>query len=201
MKPKFLFLTLCLVSLLFKTQAQLTNDLNKLLPVDLVDSRSEIFRSVTGMDFMVRIFLTEGIKNIDACSNSDYGKLSIEIDSYDPNTELGKSQIDMIKMMKADEQQKQVFLGKGPYTDLAGGALVLQSKSAECINTISGATGRTEYSTNAKFFIYTGSTLVKISFSGKVKSETVTNFISNAAEQIKKFNFGVYKNVTANEKN
>ena len=36
---------------------------------------------------------------------------------------------------------------------------------------------------------------------GKVKSETVTNFISNAAEQIKKFNFGVYKNVTANEKN
>lgn len=117
------------------------------------------------------------------------------------STELGKSQIDMIKMMKADDQQKQAFLGKGSYDDFAGGALVIQSKSAECINTISGATGRTEYYTNAKFFIYTGSALAKISYTGKVKSETVTNFISNAAGQIKKFNFGVYKNVTANEKN
>ena len=82
--------------------------------------------------------------------------------------------------------KRRHFLGKGPYNDLAGGSLVIQGKSAECINTISGPTGRTEYSTNAKFFIYTGSALAKISFTGKVKSETVTNFISNAAEQIKK---------------
>ena len=106
----------------------------------------------------------------------------------------------MIKMLKADEQQKQSFLGKGPYNDLAGGSVVIQTKSAECVNTISGATGRTEHYTNAKFFIYTGSALVKINFNGKVKSETVTNFIANAAGQIKKFNFGVYKNITANEK-
>jgi hypothetical protein len=200
MRQKFLIIALFLVSLQFASQAQLTNDLNKLLPVDLVDSRSNIFRSVTGMDFMVRIFLTEGIKNIDGCSDAEYGKLSIEIDWYDNNTELGKSQIDMIKMMKADEQQKQNFLGNGPYNDLAGGSLVIHSKSSECINTISGATGRTEYYTDAKFFIYTGSALVKISFTGKVKSETVNNFISNAVGRIMNFNFMVYKNVTANEK-
>lgn len=83
MKQKFLILAIFLFSLHVESQAQLTNDLNKLLPVDLTDSRSGIFRSVTGMDFMVRIFLTEGIKNIDACSDAEFGKLSIEIDWYD----------------------------------------------------------------------------------------------------------------------
>lgn len=201
MKQRFLILTLCLLSLLIECQAQLTNDLNKILPVDLADSRSNIFRSVTGMDFMVRIFLTEGIKNVNACSDAEYGKLSVEIDWYDYNSELGKSQIDMIKMLKADDQQKQSFLGSGPYLDLAGGSLVIESKSSECVNTISGPTGQTEYYTNAKFFMYKSSALVKISYSGKVKSETVTNFISNAASQIANFNFAVYKSVTVNEKN
>ena len=114
MKQKFLILTLSLLSLHFESQAQLTNDLNKLLPVELADSRSNIIRSVTGMDFMVRIFLTEGIKNIDACSDAEFGKFSIEIDWYDISTELGKSQIDMIKMMKADDQQKEAFFREGP---------------------------------------------------------------------------------------
>ena len=63
MKSKCLILALCLVSFYFESQAQLTNDLNKLLPVDLADSRSNIVRSVTGMDFMIKIFITEGIRN------------------------------------------------------------------------------------------------------------------------------------------
>ena len=200
MKRKLFILTFCLAAVLFNTQAQVTNSLNKILPADLVDSRSGIFRTVSGMDFMVRVNLIEGIKDVDACYDSDYGKLIIEILWYDINTELGKGQIEMIKMLKADEQQKADFLGKGPYKDLAGGSLVIESRSAECINSISGSTGRTEYSTNAKYFIYTGSALVKMSYSGKVKSETVTNFISNAADQIKNFDFTVYKNINASEK-
>jgi hypothetical protein len=200
MNHRLLTLTFCFALLLSVSQAQLTNDLNSILPVDLADDRGKIFRSVTGMDFMVRIFLTEGIKNVDACSDADYGKLSVEIDWYDKNSELGKSQIEMIAMMKADEQQKADFLGKGPYEDLNGGSLVIESRTAECINTISGATGKTEHSTSAKFFIYSDGALVKISYGGKVKSETVKGFISAAAAKIKGFDFAKYKNVTATEK-
>jgi hypothetical protein len=200
MNHRSLTLTFCLALLLLVSQAQLTNDLNSILPVDLADDRGKITRSVMGMDFMVRIFLAEGIKNVDACSGADYGKLTVEIDWYDKNSELGKSQIDMIAMLKADEQQKADFLGKGPYEDLNGGSLVIESTTAECINTISGATGKMEHHTSAKFFIYSDGALVKISYDGKVKSETVKGFISAAAAEIKDFDFARYKNVTATEK-
>ncbi len=200
MKRKLFFLTVCMIFNLVQIQAQITNSLNKLLPVDLVDSRKGIFRSVTGMDFMVRIFLIEGIKNLDACSDADYGKFDIEIMWYDINTELGKSQIDMIKLIKADDQQKKDYLGIGPYKELVGGSLVLETKSAACINSITGATGKTEYTTKAKYFLYTGAAIVKISYNGKINPETAKNIIANAANQINGFNFAVFKNTTADEK-
>jgi len=180
--------------------AQLTNGLDKILPVDMVDSRGGITRSVAGMDFMVRIFITEAIKNIDACSDADYGHLSVEIMWYDKNTELGDSQIEMIGMMEIDKQQKEDFLGKGTYKDLAGGSLVIETASKECINEITGPTGKIQHSTDAKYFSYTGSAIVKIGYAGKVKAETATNIITKVAGEIKKFDFSIYKNVTADEK-
>lgn len=199
MKRNILVLVLCFFATSYRTQAQVTNGLNSILPVELVDPRGDITRSVMGMDFMVRILLYEDIINADACSDADYGRLSVEIMWYDSTTELGKTQIDMIALLQAAEQQKIDFLGKGNYTDLAGGSMVLESNSAPCINTISGETGETEHKSSARFFMYTGAALVKISFQGKLHPATVTDLIAKSAKAIDQFDFSVYKNVVADE--
>jgi hypothetical protein len=193
----FLF-TWCFIGAVF-TQAQVTAGFNSMLPTSLVDPRGDITRSVMGMDFMVRVLLYEDVKNLDACSDADYGRLSIEIMWYDEQTELGKSQIDMIALLNAAEQQKVDFLGQGNYTELAGGSMVLETSSAPCVNTISGETGQIQHATNAKFFMYNGAALVKIAYSGKLKSGTVTEFIAAASNEINKFDFAAYKNVVADE--
>jgi len=69
MRQKLLILALFLVSLQFASQAQLTNDLNRLLPVDLADSRSKIFRSVTN-------FITNAAEQIKKFNFAVYKKVT-----------------------------------------------------------------------------------------------------------------------------
>jgi len=69
MIQKFCILALCLVSLHVESQTQLTSDLNRLLPVDLADSRSKIFRSVTN-------FITNAAEQIKKFNFAVYKKVT-----------------------------------------------------------------------------------------------------------------------------
>lgn len=185
-------------------KAQVTKALNSLVPTDLVDKRSSIFKAVSGIGSSVNINMGAGLKYVDACSDSDFGNLKIDITWHNANDETGKVMLQMMEQMNVAEQDKETFLkgDKGAKRqDFAGGSLEILSSNKPCVNEISGPTGKTQYSTEAKYFSFKNNTVLKITLNNKMKPETAKNVISKIADDVAKFDFSVYSNTVASETN
>jgi hypothetical protein len=195
----FLFIVFC-----YNSKAQVTKALNQLIPMDLVDERSETYKTVMGIGSGVNISIVAGIKYIDACSNADFGNLKVEITWHNANDETGKYMLQMMKEMNVAEQDKKNFLNTGSagkIEDFSGGTLKIYSDNKACVNEITGSTGKVEHSTEARYFSFKGSTILKITFLNKIKPETAKNIISKIADDVAKFDFSVYSNTIVDERN
>jgi hypothetical protein len=204
MKIKTIFTLLLVVAAGIKIQAQVTKALNQLVPMDLVDQRSEVHKTVGGMGSGVNITIIAGIKYIDACSDADYGNLKVEITWHNANDETGKYMLQMMKEMNVAEEDKKSFLNAGnagKTEDFARGTLKISTETKACVNEITGVTGKTEYSTEARFFSFNENRILKITLLDKIKPETAKNIISKIAGEVAKFDFAVYCNTIADERN
>lgn len=205
MKIKTLFTLLLIVSAGIKIQAQVVKALNQLVPMDLVDQRSSVNKTVGGIGSSVNVTITAGIKYLDACSNEEsFGELKIEVTWHNANDETGKYMLKMIKEMNVADQDKKSFLNSGTagkIEDFARGTLKISTETKACVNEITGPTGKTEYSTEARFFSFNENRILKITLLDKIKPETAKNIISKIASEVAKFDFSVYSNTIADERN
>ncbi len=197
-KTSLLILFFSMTCVLVK--GQVTNALNQLIPMEIVDERDGIRKTVGGIGFNVRVTINAGIKFLDGCSDESYGSLGIEIIWYDANDETGKYTLQMMKDLGAEKQDRQSFLGQGEIQEFAGGNIVLSSSNKACVNEITGPTGKIEYYTDAKYFSFNGTTTVKISLSSKIKPETVKAILVKIVEEAGKFDYSIYKTTVADEK-
>ncbi len=100
MKIKTFFTLLLVIAAGIKIQAQVTKALNQLVPIDLVDQRSSVNKTVGGIGSSVNISIVAGIKYLDACSNEEsFGDLKIEVTWHNANDETGKYMLQMMKDM------------------------------------------------------------------------------------------------------
>ncbi len=189
------------------TTAQSLSAFNEFVPAGMVDARSGISKNVLGMGAYAQVAINAGVKQTEGCSDSDYGRLQIEFFWYNDADEGGKMMLKMMKDMNGAEAQKNDFLGRESGDDhqtiseeLAGGTLRYNTSAKPCINTISGATGKTEYSTKAKYFAFTGNLVIKTELSAKIKPETAKSLIEHIASRAKDFNFSAYKTIVAQGK-
>jgi hypothetical protein len=206
MKIKRLFLVpLILVSSIL--DAQDIAAFNQFIPGNLIDSRSSISKNILGVGPYLQAHIGAGIKNSDACSEADYGRLQIEFFWYNPEDEGGKMMLQMMKDMNGVQGQKDDFFDQSSFEndqaqseELAGGTLRYVSTENPCINTISGATGKTAYATKALFFAFTGNLIIKINLSAGIRVETARSLIIQIAEKAGKFDFSIYKTTVAQGK-
>lgn len=198
---KSLLLILCFSALSITVKAQSTKALNQLLPMYLMDKRGGVHKTIGGAGFYVGTTITLAIKFLDGCDNQiGYGFLSINITWYDLKDETAKYTLDVMKQLGGFEQEKQSFLGEGDTEDFAGGNLRLTSSSKACVNELTGPTGEMGYYTEARYYCFTGTTFIELSIHSAIKPETIKPIIAKIAEGIRKFDFSVYKNVFAEEK-
>ncbi len=184
--------------------AQSLSSFNQFVPAEMVDARSSVFKNVMGIGSFVQASVNAGIKNADACSDSDYGNLHIDISWYNESDEGGKVMLQMMRDMNGIESQKDDFFHSGSFDpdqsvseDLAGGTLLYVTHAKPCINTISGPTGQTEHSTEARFFAFFEDRVITVDLSAKIKPETARNLIIRIAEKANNFDFSSYKSVVA----
>ncbi len=205
MKVKTFLTLLLVISAGIKIQAQVTKALNQLVPMDLVDQRSSVNKTVGGIGSSVNVTITAGIKYLDACSNEvSFGELKIEVTWHNANDETGKFTLQMMKDMKVADQDKKSFLNDGnagKTEDFARGTLKIWTETKACVNEITGPTGKTEYSTEARFFSFNENRILKITLLDKIKPETAKNIISKIADNVAKFDFSVYSNTITDERN
>lgn len=200
-------LVLLLAGMLSNTNAQMHKAANKLIPLELADRRGgPVSRIITGIDASVNIAVTSGIKYQNACQDNDAGKYKGEFIWYDANNETGKFLLQMVSQLNAVEQDKASFFAQSGFDmkkakteDFAGGTLCIIEESKPCVNEISGPTGKTEYISHARYFGFTGSTMIKIDFYSKVKSETVKSTIAKIMEEARKFDFSIFKTAMIQE--
>jgi len=187
--------------------AQNTKALNVLIPMSIADKRGgPISKSVGGIDAMVNITVNCGIQYLDGCSDEAAGTYKGEFNWYDSNNETGKFLFDMVKQPANIEQEKKRFFEQGSFElskakmeEVAGGQLYYITESTPCVNEMTGATGKTGYFTQAKFYAFSGNLIIKIDFTSKIKPETVKTTIAKLVEEAKKFDFAVYKTTVIQE--
>lgn len=195
-----LTLFLCFNSFVINIKAQETKLLNQLLPMDMIDKSESIHKIVGGMGFMVHSDIQTAIKSINSCAAGTYGTLNIELNWYDLNDETAKFTINTMKQLDGVEQEKQNFFENVVTEDFAGGSIIITTKSKPCVNEITGPTGETDHNTSVKYYEFTGSTFIKIAMSAYIKPEIAKSIITKVVEEVKKFDFSVYKNTIADEK-
>lgn len=187
-------------SLGINAKAQTTKELNQFLPMNLLDSRGTFHKTIGGLGFMVMADIMFPIQWLDACDNeASNGNIKLEIMWYDLSDETAKYTIDIMKQPGGIEQEKKSFLGNGEYEKFAGGDLKIVSSSDACINEITGPTGKLAYQTSAFYYCFTGTTFIKLGLNSAIKPETAKTIISKIGEEVKKFDFSVYKNINSDK--
>lgn len=190
-----LIMIIMIIIMVGNAKAQTTKALHQLFPMDLVDQRSSLKKSVMGIGSSVNVTLNAGIKNIDACHNeTDFGSLNVEIRWYNAKDEAGKFTLQLLKEMNGAKTEKENFLREieGKAEDFARGTLKISSKTKACVNEITGSTGKMEYTSEARYFSFNENRILKITFSDKMKPETARKIILKIADEVAKFDFSVY---------
>ncbi len=202
MKFRTILILLLIVTASAALKAQSLKDLNNIIPMDLVDSRSKVDKTVMGIGASVHVTIAASIKSVDACSKADFGHLKVEINWYNGNDETGKVMLQMMKDMNGADQEKESFLKQskeGKAENLAKGTVKIESSKKECRDAITGPTGEWEYTTNAWYFSFSDNRIIKIVFTDKIKPEAAKKIIANIALEATKFNFSRYAATNAHE--
>lgn len=206
-KLSLLLFVLTLSVIHHTVNAQVTKSINQLIPMESVDKRGGIHKIVGGLGFSVHVTIFAGIKNTGACSEADFGKLDAELIWYDLNDETGKFLVQTLEQLGGIEQEKEGFFNQETGYDgnmktesLGSGMLKYGGTTKACVNELTGSTGDLEYMTYARYFEFTGTTIIKIKLHAGLKPETVKSMLSKMAEEIKKFDFAIYKTAEADEK-
>ena len=154
------------------------------------------------------INITADLNDTEACHKESVTSNGIDASYtwYNKNEEAGKMMLDMQEQMGGIQQEMEGFRlnnerGKGEVKEenVKDGKLWIVSNHKACINEISGPTGVTEYNTEARCFVFNGTTMMKITVNCKCKPETAKEIMAKIIAKAGAFNFSAYATTTSGE--
>jgi hypothetical protein len=114
--------------------------------------------------------------------------------------------LQLLKDMDGINQQMNEFknssgmdVSEAKESDFMGGKLWIISTQNECVNEISGPTGVTAYESSGRYFLFNGSTILKLDISCACKPDKLKGMIRHLVEKTGQFDFSSLKNTTAQE--
>lgn len=195
-----LMLSICLYMM---SQAQSPQNVETLLPMDHVNQQfRKVHNMVAELGSMTHIDLIADLNSYNACYNGPEpgGVLHAEFIWYNSNDETGKFMLQLLKDMDGINQQMNEFknssgmdVSEANESDFMGGKLWTISTQKECVNEISGNTGVTAYQSSARYFLFNGTTILKLDISCACKPDKVKEMISFMAAKTGQFDFASVK--------
>lgn len=198
-------LIVVLACLSFITQAQDNKEIDKLIPYDYVNqSFKKPIKMIVGIGSSVNINIVADLEDTDACQPNTISTSGLKMDIawYNTNDETGKMMLSMLKDLGAIEQNMESFkaesgleISEAKEENFSGGKLWITSSQKPCINEITGPTGQTQYNTHLRYFLFNGTTIVKIEIELLGKPDIAKEILSKIMANLGKFDFSLYKNV------
>lgn len=195
-----LMLSICLYMM---SQAQSPQNVETLLPMDHVNQQfRKVHNMVAELGSMTHIDLIADLNSYNACFNGPEpgGVMHAEFIWYNSNDETGKFMLQLLKDMDGINQQMNEFknssgmdVSEVKESDFMGGKLWTISTQKECVNEISGNTGVTSYQSSARYFLFNGTTILKLDISCACKPDKVKEMISFMAAKTGQFDFASVK--------
>ncbi|KAF0200093.1 MAG: hypothetical protein FD170_3777 [Bacteroidetes bacterium] len=193
-------LSICLYMM---SQAQSPQNVETLLPMDHVNQQfRKVHNMVAELGSMTHIDLIADLNSYNACYNGPEpgGVMHAEFIWYNSNDETGKFMLQLLKDMDGINQQMNEFknssgmdVSEANESDFMGGKLWTISTQKECVNEISGNTGVTSYQSSARYFLFNGTTILKLDISCACKPDKVKEMISFMAAKTGQFDFASVK--------
>ena len=160
-----------------------------------------VSRQVMGMEFSVNVNIVAPLSELGACHDDAFdGRLETEIRWYNPDDETGRMMLNMLKDMNGIDQEKESFKNESGFNpgdareeSFAGGTLWVVDKNTPCVNEITGPTGKTEYNTHARYFQFSGTTLIKIEVQGMNNPAKTKEIIMKMIELADGFDYAALK--------
>lgn len=194
-----------LTCLSFITQAQDNKEIDKLIPYDYVNQTfKKPMKMIMGIGSSVNINIVADLDDTDACQPNSISTSGLKMDIawYNTNDETGKMMLSMLKDLGAVEQNMESFkqesgfeISEAREEEFLGGKLWIITSQKPCINEITGPTGKTEYATHTRFFLFNGTTIVKIEIEFLGKPDIAKEMLGKIITNLGKFDFSLYKNV------
>lgn len=194
-----------LTCLSFSAFAQDNKEIDKLIPYDYVNQTfKKPMKMIMGIGSSVNINIVADLDDTDACQPNSISTSGLKMDIawYNTNDETGKMMLSMLKDLGAVEQNMEAFKAESGFEiseakeeDLSGGKLWTISTQKPCINEITGPTGQTQYNTHLRYFLFNGTTIVKIEIEFLGKPDIAKEMLGKIITNLGKFDFSLYKNV------
>ena len=185
--------------------AQPAAGIDALIPAEFVNkSMGSVSKQVMGLESNVNVVIIAPLTEVNACSSkSGDGRLDAMIKWYNKADETGQFMLSMITDYHGIEQEKQSFLGQSGFNadearleEWESGSLWFTEVKKTCMNEISGPTGKTEISTHARYFRFTGNTFVEIDIYGYNSLSRTKEILKNMLQKIAAFDFSTLKSTT-----
>ncbi len=167
------------------------------------------YKQAMGIGSTVHAVFISDINEYNTCQGGTVGngRLEISVDWYNKEDETGQFLFGMATNPDALQQNKESFrdesgfaeINEATLTNIYGGTLWLYTSQKECINTISGSTGVTEYYTQLRYFLFYDDRIIKIEAQGHSKAEVMKQMLGGILDKVKRFDFTPYKNTVATE--
>lgn len=196
---KKLITLMLIISMHLLSHAQSSPDIEALLPMNHVNQYLRNVQKVAGgIGSMTNINIVADLNSYNACYNGPEpgGVLHAEFIWYNSNDETGKFMLQLLKDMDGINQQMNEFknssgmdVSEANESDFMGGKLWTISTQKECVNEISGNTGVTAYQSSARYFLFNGTTILKLDISCACKPDKVKEMISFMAAKTGQFDF------------
>lgn len=173
--------------------SQVAPEVKNLVPWEYVsESLSKTSSVILGLEPYVKVAISADLSDTDACMDKSVtpNGLSLDYMWFNANNETGKMMMDMHIDLNGVLQEKDNFKLDGATEEaFMNGTLWIISGSSECINTISGPTGKTEYQTKMRYFGFNENCVRKIELLCKCKPDKAKQILKSTIQLANGFDF------------
>ncbi|NTW24124.1 MAG: hypothetical protein HGA37_05445 [Lentimicrobium sp.] len=173
-----------------------------LVPWDYVNQTvRKVSKQVMGIESSVNVNIVVPLNEYNGCQEDAFdGRMDADIRWYNTGDETGSIMLKMLKDMDGIAQDMESFKNKSGFEvseakeeDFAGGTLWMIDSNKPCINEITGPTGKTVYNTHIRYFLFTGTTIVKIEIQGLNNPGKTKEILTKTLGLINDFDFSALK--------
>ena len=200
--PVCLLMTVVLSCFLNLSYGQTRGLTDGLVPWDYVNQTvRKVSKQVMGIESSVNVNMVVPLNEYNGCQEEAFdGRMDTDIRWYNTGDETGKIMLKMLKDMDGIAQDMESFKNQSGFEiseaseeDFAGGTLWMIDTNKPCINSMTGPTGKTVFTTHIRYFLFTGTTIIKIEIQGCNNPGKTKEILTKTLGLIHDFDFSALK--------